>query len=97
MITGEPLCKSRNSSPFTEGRKEVIGTTTRILQMGNISSISLSEEKNKNLKTPTTGAQGIKPITKNNSRCINLNTELKSKTKTLHQKPIAQLRIQTLV
>jgi hypothetical protein len=53
-------------------------------ERGNVSSIPLSEEycwssrgkkTQTNLKTPTTGAQGIKTLTKNNSRCINLNRE----------------------
>jgi hypothetical protein len=47
---------------------------------GNISSIPPSEEhcwntRRKKLKTPTTWTQGIKTLTKNNSRCVNLNTE----------------------
>jgi hypothetical protein len=46
----------------------------------NISRIPLSEEncwssrtkkKKKNKKNPTTGAQGIKTLTQNSSRCIN--------------------------
>jgi hypothetical protein len=35
--------------------------------------LELQEEKN--LKTPTTGAQEIKTITKTNSRYVNLNAE----------------------
>jgi hypothetical protein len=70
---------------------------------GNLSSIPLSEEhcwssrRKKNLKTPTTGAQEIKTITKTNSRCINLNVEWNSKTAALHQKPVPLLKIQTPV
>jgi hypothetical protein len=60
---------------------------------GNISIIPISEEhcwgsRRKKLQTPTTGAQVIKTLTKNNSRCINLNAEWNSKINTLHQKPI---------
>jgi hypothetical protein len=72
--------KSENSIPFTEGRKEVIYTTKKTLKEHNISRIPLSEEncwssREKNLKTPTTGPQRIKTLTKNNSRCVNLNAE----------------------
>jgi hypothetical protein len=72
--------KSGNSSPLDEGRKEVIGTPTRILQGVTYptypslrNTTELQEEKE--LKIPTTGAQEIKTLTKNNSRCVNLNTE----------------------
>jgi hypothetical protein len=40
-----------------------------------------------------TGAQGIKTLSKNNSRCINLNAEWNSKTTALPQKPMPTLRI----
>jgi hypothetical protein len=53
----------------------------------------LLECQEKKLKTPTTGAHGIKTLTKNNSRCINLNKERNSKTTTLHQKPVSPLSI----
>jgi hypothetical protein len=46
------------------------------------------EHQEKKFKTSTTGAQETKTIVKNNSGCINLNTEWNSKTTTLHQKPI---------
>jgi hypothetical protein len=47
---------------------------------GNISSIPLSEKhcwssRRKELNTPTTGAQGNKTLTQNNSSCINLSAE----------------------
>jgi hypothetical protein len=49
---------------------------------GNISSIPISEqtsgvsgEKKPQNPNPTTGAQGIKTVIKNNSKCINLNAE----------------------
>jgi hypothetical protein len=69
---------------------------------GNISSIPLSEEYcwssgGKKLKTPTIGSQEFKTITKNKSRCINLNAEWNSKTTALHQKQIPLLRFQTPV
>jgi hypothetical protein len=65
---------------------------------GNISSTPISEEhcwnsRRKKLKTPTTGAQDIKTLSKNNSRCFNFNAEWNSKTIALHQKPIPTLRI----
>jgi hypothetical protein len=75
-----PPPKSGNSSPLTEGRKEVICNTTRSLQWVTYPAyLSLRNTAGapgeKNLKTPTTGVQGIKTLTKNNSRCINLNAE----------------------
>jgi hypothetical protein len=75
-----PPFKSGNTSPLTEGRKDVVGTTTRTLQRVTYSAypssgtlLELQEETN--LKTPTTGAQVINTITKNNSRCVNINAE----------------------
>jgi hypothetical protein len=57
-----------------------MGTTTRNLQ--GVTYPTYPTLKNtagapgeKKLKTPTTGAQEIKTITKINSRCINLNPE----------------------
>jgi hypothetical protein len=75
-----PPSKSRNSSPLAEGRKEVISNTTKTLQGVTFSAYpflrktagALGEKK---LKTPTTGVQGVKTLTKNNFRSINLNAE----------------------
>jgi hypothetical protein len=75
-----PPLKSGNSSPFTDGRKEAIGTTRTNLQ--GVTYPAHTSMRNtavapggKKFKTPTTGSQAIKTITKNNSRCINLNAE----------------------
>jgi hypothetical protein len=54
-----------------------------------------SSSRNKKLKTPTTGAQEVKTLTQNNSRCINLNAEWNTKITTLHQQPIPPQRSQT--
>jgi hypothetical protein len=77
-----PPSNSRNSNTLTEGRKEAIDTTARTLQWGNISSIPLSKQhywssrpKKKKTKNINYQAQEVKTITKNNSRCVNLNTE----------------------
>jgi hypothetical protein len=44
--------------------------------MCNTYSIPLSEEiKKKKIKAPSAGAQGVKTVTQNNSRCVNLHTE----------------------
>jgi hypothetical protein len=73
--------KSQNSSPLTEWRKKkVICITTRTLQGVRFPAYpSLRKTPGapgeKNLKNPTTGVQGIKTLTQNNSSCINLNTE----------------------
>jgi hypothetical protein len=64
--------KEQESSPLIQGRKEVICTTIRTLR-GAIfpaypslrKSAGALEEKTQN---PTTGAQGFKTLTKNNSR-----------------------------
>jgi hypothetical protein len=74
-----PQSKSRNSNPLAERRKEH-HTQNKNAARGNISSIPLPEEhcwisRRKNLKTPTAGAQWIKTLTQNNSRCINHNAE----------------------
>jgi hypothetical protein len=67
--------------PLTEGRKEATGTTRRTLQgvtypaYPSLRNIVGAPGEKKILKTPTTGTQKIKNITKNNSRCLNLNTE----------------------
>jgi hypothetical protein len=59
-----PPSKSRNSSPFTEERKEVIGTTIKTLQG---SSIPLYEEhcwstrREKNTKSQQQEHKGLKP------------------------------------
>jgi hypothetical protein len=53
------------------------------------------ELQEKKLKTSTTGTQGIKTLTKNQSSCVNFNAEWNRKTATLHQKSIPPLRIQT--
>jgi hypothetical protein len=73
-----PPSKSRSSSLLTKGRKEVISTRT----LQGITFPAYPSLRNtsgapgeKVFKTPTTGAQEIKIITKNNSRCVNLNTE----------------------
>jgi hypothetical protein len=65
-----PQSKIRNSSPFAEGRKEVIGTKTRTLQ--GVTCQAHPSLRNtagapgrKKFKTPTTGAQGIKTLMKN--------------------------------
>jgi hypothetical protein len=55
-IATAPPSKNRNSSPLTEGRKEVIGHHKNPVR-DNISSWS---SRRKTLKTPTTGTQGIK-------------------------------------
>jgi hypothetical protein len=75
-----PPSKSRDSSPLAEGRKEVIGTTTRPLQ--GVTYPAYHSLRNtagtpgeKNLKTITIAAQGIKTLIKNNFRCVNLNEE----------------------
>jgi hypothetical protein len=74
--------KSWNSSPLTVGRKEAIGTKTRTLK--GVTYPAYSSLRNtaraprgvgETLKTPITGTQEIKTITKNNSRYINLNAE----------------------
>jgi hypothetical protein len=72
--------KTSNSSPFLEGSKEVISTATRTLQGVTYPAYpslrnTVGAPGEKKLKTPTTGAQRIKTLTKNNSRCINPNAE----------------------
>jgi hypothetical protein len=80
-----PPSKSKNSSPLAEEKKEVIGTTTRTLQGYNIQRTPLwgilwEHQERKNPQNPTPGAQGIKSLTQNNSRCMNLCAEWNSKT-----------------
>jgi hypothetical protein len=64
-----PPSKSRNFSLLTEGRKEVMGIITRTLQ-GITYTTYLSQRNTagipgeKTLKTPTTGAQENKNLTK---------------------------------
>jgi hypothetical protein len=75
-----PPSKSRNSSPLTGDRKEVISVITRTLQGVTYPAYpslrnTVGAPGEKKLKTPTTGAQRIKTLTKNNSRCINPNAE----------------------
>jgi hypothetical protein len=67
VTSEESLCpfKSRNSSPFADEKKEVMGSTTRTLQ-GVISSIPLSEEhcwssRRKNSKPQLQGHKELKP------------------------------------
>jgi hypothetical protein len=84
-----PPSKSGNSSPLTEEKKEVINTTTRTLQGVTYPAYpslrnTAEAQGEKNLKTPTIGAQVIETQTKNNSRCIHLNTEGNIKTTSLH-------------
>jgi hypothetical protein len=71
--------KGRNSSHLTEGRKEIISTTTRTLHgvtyslylsLRNIARVTGEKIQNLNY-----GAQVIKILTKSNSRCMNLNEE----------------------
>jgi hypothetical protein len=83
--------QSENSSPFTEGRKEVICTKARTLE--TLLWENSCNSKRKKCKTPSKGAQTIKTLTKTNSRYVNLYAEWNSKTTTLHQKPIPPLRI----
>jgi hypothetical protein len=73
-----PSSKSWNFSPLTEKRNNL--QHNKNPARGNTFSIPLSEEycwssRRKKPKTTTTQAEGIKILTKNNSRCINLNTE----------------------
>jgi hypothetical protein len=74
-----PPSKSGNNNSLTEGRKEVICTTTRTLQGVTFPAYPFLRktagalgEKTQNLNT---GAQGIKTLIQNNSSCINLNAE----------------------
>jgi hypothetical protein len=75
-----PPSKSRNSSSLAEWRKATIYTTTRTRK--GVTYTAYPSLRNtagapgeKKLKTLTTGAQEIKTIIKNNSRCVNLNAE----------------------
>jgi hypothetical protein len=75
-----PSSKSGNSSLLTEGRKEVIHNITRILQGTTYPAYpslrnTARAPGEKKIKTPKTGAQGSKTLTKNNFRCINLKAE----------------------
>jgi hypothetical protein len=77
---GEPLhprSNIGNSRSLTEGRNEVISTTTRMLH--GVTPLSekhyWSSRRKRTLKTPTAGVQVIKIITKNNSSCVNLNMQ----------------------
>jgi hypothetical protein len=71
-----PPTKSKNSSPFTEGGERVSLQHNKNPERDNIISIPLLLDlQEKELKTPSTEAQGIKTLTKTNSRCVNLNAE----------------------
>jgi hypothetical protein len=97
-----PRSKSINYSHLSKGRKEVICNTRTLWgvtfpayhSLRNIAGAPREKKKKqKNSKNPTTRAQGIKTLTKNNSRCINLNEEWNSKTTTLPPKPIPPRRV----
>jgi hypothetical protein len=73
--------KEQELQPLTEGKKEAI-VTTKITQKGvtyaaypYLRNSDRGPGGKKNPQKPTTGTQEIKRITKNNSRCINLNVE----------------------
>jgi hypothetical protein len=65
--------------PLIEGRKKVICTTARTLQVVTLpihpSLRNTARAPGEKPQNPTTGAQGIKTLTQNSSRCINLNAE----------------------
>jgi hypothetical protein len=96
-----PPLKNGNSSHLTEGRKEVINTTTRTQQEVTYPAYpslrNTAGAPGGKKKTQNTNYRGIrnKSHNQNNSRCVNLNAECNSKTTTLHQKPIPPLRMQT--
>jgi hypothetical protein len=73
-----PPSKSGNLSLLTEGRKDLICTTTRTLEGATFPAYQslrkLLEFQEKKTQNPKHRDTGIKILTKNNSRCINLNT-----------------------
>jgi hypothetical protein len=80
VTAGESLCPNLEQEIQTLHRGEKRGNLhhNKNPARGNISSI-ISLRKiagapgEKNLKIPTTGAQGIKTLAKNNFNCLNLN------------------------
>jgi hypothetical protein len=72
-----PPSKSRKHSCLTEGIKEAFCTTTRTLQgvafTGYPCLRKTAGTPGENTQNPTTGTQGIKTLTNNNIRCVNIN------------------------
>jgi hypothetical protein len=83
VAAGEPLCPHQRAETPAPHLMVKRGNWhhNKNPARGNIYNTNLSEEhywssrRKKNLKTPTTEAQEIKTIIKNNPRCINLNAE----------------------
>jgi hypothetical protein len=74
-----PPSKSWISSHLTEGEKrgnpQHNKSPTRVTFPAYPTLRKTGGAPEEKLKTSTAGAQGIKTLTKNNSRCINLNAE----------------------